>query len=133
MPYITSDEFAKRFSEEELSELTGDDATVFTAAEADAAALIDGYINARYTLPLLVVPQLVKAWSLDLTRFNLWDERSPEEVRLRRDDALDQLVQLSRGTIHLPPDVNGVVPAAGVDVAYYSADRVFTSETLAGY
>lgn len=132
MAYITQSQMAARFGEAEIDELVTDTAT-FTRAEAAAAALIDGYLASRYTLPLTIVPPLVIAWAEDLTRYNLWEERSPEEVRRRQEDALAQLKLLAEGKISLPPGADGTLPAEPAAPAYYSAERVFTSDTLAGF
>lgn len=133
MPYATADDFRQAFSESEFDELTGGDDAQFVSAEAGAASLIEGFIGTRYKLPLVYVPAIVKRWALDLARYNLWDQRSPEEVRLRRDEAMEQLEMLSKGTITLPPDVNGVEAASQINVAFYSAERQFTADTLARF
>lgn len=99
----------------------------------DAASLIDGYLLTRYTLPLVSVPSLVVAWAADIARFKLWDDRAPEEVRKRYEDALAQLKLLASGAMSLPPGSDGAKPAASVVFASYSAPRVFTAQTLAGY
>lgn len=132
MPYALKADFEKAFGEGEFSQLTGDDETIFEAAEIKAAAVVDGYVASKYALPLLTVPDLVKGWTLDIARFNLWDERAPEEVRARYDLALEQLRDLARGLVVLPPTVNGPV-ATDFATAGFKAERVFTSETLAGY
>jgi len=128
MAYLTRAQFEKRFGADELAELT--ESNDFNAAAGDAKSMIDGYLASRYTLPLEYVPALVTAWSADITRFLLWDERAPEEVRRRYEDALSQLKQLSQGLIHLPPDSLGTKPASSIAFAGFSADRVFTSDSL---
>lgn len=133
MPYITQAEFSIAFGEVELEDLSGGEASVFDRAEMSAAATIDGYIGARYGLPLAFVPELVKRWALDITRYALWEERSPDEVRRRYDEALEQLLLLAKGMITLPPSVTGAPATQSVQVAAYSAARVFTAATLAGY
>lgn len=127
--YITEAQFERRFGISELSDLQRD-GNSFGQAEAEASSLIDGYLTTRYTLPLVTVPQIVTGWAADITRFKLWDERAPDEVRRRYDDALEQLTQLSRGQISLPPGSDGVAVATGFDVDGFSAERVFTAETL---
>lgn len=130
MPYITQGEMAARFGESEIDELTGETGS-FERAEAHAAAVIDGYLASRYTLPLVEpVPELVKAWAADLVRYNLWDERSPEEVRRRHETALEQLKLLAQGKISLPPNSDSTLPIAADAPIYYSAERVFTADSL---
>jgi phage gp36-like protein len=132
MPYITQTEFEKRFGESELANLT--ESTDFNAAAADATSLIDGYLASRYTLPLSTVPPMVQSWAADVARYRLWDDRAPEEVRKRYEDVLQQLGQLARGLFSLPPGSDGAKPAGGgIAFGGYCADRVFTSDTLAGF
>jgi phage gp36-like protein len=139
MPYITSAELRARFGEVEIDELAdrlnlgAPDEAVIDRAIADAGALIDAHLSGRYTLPLATTPDIVQSWAADIARFKLWDERAPEEVRNRYDDALAQLKLMAQGVINLPPDAEGVAPAAGVAFASYSADRLFTAEKLCGY
>ena len=131
MPYVTLAEFALAFGEQESDELVADGPT-FVAAETKASALVDGYVAAKYSLPLANVPAIVKGWTLDIARFFLWEDRAPEEVRSRYDLAVEQLRDLARGVMKLPPDVNAP-QASGFATAGFSAERVFTSDTLAGY
>lgn len=131
--YITEAQFERRFGITELADLQRD-GNSFGQAETEAASLIDGYLATRYTLPLVTVPQIVTGWAADITRFKLWDERAPEEIRNRYDDTLEQLTQLSRGQIALPPGSDGVpVASSGFAVDGFSAERVFTAETLADF
>ena len=127
--YIAEAQFEQRFGVAELSDLLSNGAS-FAEAENDAASLIDGYLSTRYTLPLVSVPMIVKGWAGDITRFKLWDDHAPEEVRRRYEDALAQLKLLAQGTIALPPGSDGTPSAPGVAFGGYSATRVFTSDTL---
>ncbi len=128
MTYLSRAQFEKRFGADELEELT--EQNDFNAASGQAQSLIDGYLASRYSLPLASIPPLVTAWSADITRFLLWDDHAPEEVRKRYDDALNQLNQLARGFIHLPPDALGTPASGSLSFAGFSADRVFTADTL---
>ncbi len=130
--YITETQFEQRFGVGETSDLLSNGAS-YAEAENDAASLIDGYLAARYTLPLVSVPMIVKGWAADITRFKLWDDHAPEEVRRRYDDALAQLKMVAQGTIALPPGSDGAPVTAPIAFAGYSSDRVFTSDSLAGF
>lgn len=124
MPYVTSEAFEQAFGQDELADLLarGHD---FTKTESGAASLIDGYLASRYTLPLAAVPEMLRAWALDIARFRLWDDQAPEEVRRRYEDALAQLRDLAAGRISLPPAANGAPAAQAFDFDGYSAPRVF--------
>ncbi len=128
MTYLTRAQFEKRFGATELEELT--EQNDFNAAAGQAQSLIDGYLASSYTLPLSSVPSLVTAWAADITRFLLWDDHAPEEVRKRYDDAISQLGQLARGIIKLPPDALGTPVAGSLSFGGFSAERVFTADTL---
>jgi phage gp36-like protein len=130
--YITEAQFERRFGVGELTDLQ-EGGTSFGQAEQEAASLIDGFLAAKYVLPLATVPAIVTGWAGDITRFKLWDERAPEEVRRRYDDALEQLRDLAAGRIALPPGVDGSQPAAPLEFEAYSATRVFTADTLADF
>jgi len=125
-----------RFGSTEIVELTDRnqsgviDTVVLGKALADADALINGYLAARYTLPLATTPPILTGPAADIARFKLWDDRAPEEVRKRYEDALALLKLISAGTVVLPPDVNGDKPSASTTIEHYSAGRVFTAETL---
>ena len=106
-----------RLSEAELVQLTNDTAggtTIVTAtyesARDDAEAEIDGYIGARYTLPLGSTPALIKRLSMIITIYHLYRRRFaegvPEGIRVDYKDAVRMLERLSDGTMTL-----GVQPA----------------------
>jgi phage gp36-like protein len=141
-PYIDRQGLEQRFGTQEIAQLLDDDrsgteapgeADSLTRACEDATQLVDGYLATRYTLPLVSVPGLVVGWAADIARFRLWDEQAPEEVRRRYEDALAQLKQLAQGLIGLPPGVEGAAPVSGGDMTGFSAERVFTMDTLKGF
>lgn len=127
--YVTQAEFEQAFGEKELTDLLGE-GNDFTKTERAASSLIAGYIGTRYTLPLLTVPDVVKGWALDITRYRLWDQAAPDEVRRRYEDTLQQLRDLAAGKLALPPDVAGTPAAGGFETDGYSDTRVFTADTL---
>lgn len=142
--YIDGTGLRQRFSAKEIDELIGanpdatptpdeGDVEKLNRACTDATQLIDGYLAARYTLPLSSVPAMVVAWAADIARYRLWDEQAPEEVRRRYDDAVAQMELLARGVMALPPGSDGKPAAPPLNFGGYSADRVFTSKTLRGY
>lgn len=132
MAYINEEDFAEAFGQRELDDLLSSGADFERAASA-ANGVIDGYLAARYTLPLATTPELVRAWALDITRFRLWDEQAPEEVRRRYEDALEQLRDLAAGRMSLPPDAQGAQPVAAFETEGYHDERVFTADTLADF
>lgn len=136
MAYTTKAEMTGRFGESEIIELTDRndagvvDVAVLNKSLADADALINSYLGGRYTLPLLTTPDLLKALASDIARFKLWDDKAPEEVRQRYDDALAQLKLIAQGVIVLPPDAQGTKPSTSVGIEFFSQERVFSADTL---
>jgi phage gp36-like protein len=130
--YLTEAQYEARFGEAELSDLQAQ-GTSFGQAENEAASLVDGYMAAKYALPLVSVPKIVTGWAADITRYKLWAERAPSEVRQRYDDAIKQLEQLAKGLIALPPDATGVSSSAPLSFGAFSNERVFTEDSLAGF
>lgn len=115
MPYATQSDLAARFGEAELlqqTDLTGTGAINGQAvadALTDASALIDGYVSARYSLPLAVVPGLLVGVCCDLARYALYIEAVPPIVQQRRDQAIATLRDISLGKLRL--DVGGDTPS----------------------
>jgi phage gp36-like protein len=116
MVYATQQEFIEAFGEQEAIMLTNlDDASALAIntirldrALVDASALIDTYCGARYVLPLSPLPQSVIPYCLDIARYRLDRIRSREDVRLRYEDAIKYLEQVTKGMISLGADLLGV-------------------------
>lgn len=130
--YLTRAQFEQRFGVAETVDLLSNGAA-YQRAESEAASLVDGYVAAKYTLPLLAVPEIVRGWVADIVRFKLWAEQAPEEVRQRYDDALEQLRDLAAGRLALPPGSNGAATTSPFEFDSFANERVFTADTLAGF
>ena len=139
MAYCTRDNLVQRFGQREIDDLLdrdnndSDDTDTLTQTIADADSLIDSYVSAKYEAPLEQVPQIIKYISCDITRFMLWDDNAPEEVRKRYDDAIARLKDIAKGMMKLPATalISIANPSGGVD--YYEEERVFTRDALAGF
>lgn len=133
MPYATQSDLAARFGEAELlqqTDLTGTGAINSQAvadALTDASALIDGYVSARYSLPLAVVPGLLVGVCCDLARYALYIEAVPPIVQQRRDQAISTLRDISQGKLRL--EVGGDTPSvpapSGLAEVVQAGRRVF--------
>ncbi len=136
MAYVTTADLIARFGEEELIQLTSRgvagmiDADVVSRAIADAEAEIDGYLKAAgYTVPLSPVPPLLVRVASDITRYRLYEDASPEEVRRRYEDARRLLSDIQAGRITLVDAVS-----AGSDAPdFITPGRIFTHDTLADF
>jgi phage gp36-like protein len=115
-----------RFGQQEIIELTdrasppsgGLDAAVAERALADADAEIDVYLAGTYELPLPSVPPVLTRIACDIARYRLWDDRAPEEVRARYEDARRVLEAIAAGKVTLGP-ANG--PSG---VQYFAPSRI---------
>lgn len=137
MSYITSAQMVLRFGAEITQLIDRDnsgteDTGVFAAVEADAAAIIDGYLRTVYTLPFATVPPQVVEIAAEILRYKLWGARAPEEVRRRYEDALARLRDIAKGLITLD-DGSATLDTTGLPIEYTERTRTFDDDTLASF
>lgn len=106
---------------------------VIDRALADADAEIDGYVGARYTLPLPTpTPPVLVPIACDIARYRLYDDSVPDVVRQRYEDAIARLKDISAGRLSL-----GIDPAPAANsmggVSVRSPARIFGAEQLRDY
>lgn len=109
MAYATAQDMIDRFGERPLAEVTTDvgdtpDTAKLDLALSDASNLIDGYLQARYALPLNAVPAQLQLHACNIAFYQLLAARPTgdiEDVRKRYDDALAYLLKVSMGKISL--------------------------------
>lgn len=141
MTYAGLQDLVERFGERELAQLTDEaggqaiDAATVARALADADAEIDGYLGARYALPLTQVPPLVLRLACDIARYRLYDDGVPATVRQRYEDAVAVLRRIADGTVTLGVGAAQTPPAAGAGVAVRtrSPERLFGDGLLERY
>lgn len=128
MPYATAQDIIDRYGEDLLLQIADRDhdgevdAVAVERAGNDADAEINTYLAARYVLPLGVVPEVLKRLAADIMVYRLAStaDVATEEQRVRYEDAIKLLLQISKGVVSLglptnetPPSSNGVVFVAG--------------------
>lgn len=133
MPYATRSDLEHRYGEAELIQQTDLAGTGVINVQAvsdaltDASAMIDGYVSARYSLPLAVVPGLLVGVCCDLARYALYIEAVPPIVQQRRDQAIATLRDISQGKLRL--EVGGDAPSvpapSGLAVVVQAGRKVF--------
>jgi phage gp36-like protein len=131
---------ASGVSEAQLVQLTNDDddattvdATRYEACRAEADAEVDGYIGARYALPLATNPIIIKRLSTDITVFRLFRRRFqsgvPPQVQSDYERACKLLADIAKGTVTL-----GVQPAAAANsertAQIVAGARTFSRDSL---
>ncbi|MBB4287744.1 DUF1320 domain-containing protein [Roseospira goensis] len=142
MPYATSTDLIATHGQDWLDRVAdrdGDgaaDAAVVQAALDEAAGQIDAYLGARYALPLVTVPDILRRAAVDLAARLLCthpaDLTEDITARAARADAL--LRDLSSGRAALPAEaVPGAAPGAPPrPVVTAGPPRHFTRDTLRG-
>lgn len=129
--YCTVADLTARFGEDELAALVQpfalDDPEAQVALDLvrqDASAEIDSYLAARYSLPLPTVPPVLSRLACDLTRYYLYDDAAPEQVRQRYEDAIKLLNHLATGVVSLGLPTEDE-PAATGEAAFTTGESPF--------
>jgi phage gp36-like protein len=106
MSYCTQQDLITRFGADELGVVANDgvggiDENAIGRAIDDASALINGWIQAQYALPLATVPPLLNLLACDIARYQLHDQNAGEEIRNRYNDALKTLKDIASTKLKL--------------------------------
>lgn len=135
MPYLTTTEYEARFGTAEAIRLTDRDqsGTVnsddIAAALTDASATVDGYVGARYAVPLSPVPEIIVRITADLARERLHDDSPTDQVTRRADQARKDLEAIAKGIMVLPVE-DTLVAATAIDVPdYETGDNLFDTSS----
>lgn len=109
--FATLQAMRNKFGERELIELTDIEKPYteainmerLNAAMQQANSEIEGYIGARYTLPLQTVPPFLESIACDMARYHastgVMSENSP--IKARYDNAIKTLKEISKGTLQI--------------------------------
>lgn len=140
MTYATQQNMIDRFGEDELIQRTDRaglgviDATVINRALGDADATINGYLAARYTLPLAnPVPEILERLACDIARYALFDDQVIETVEKRYKDAIAYLRDVSTGKAELGLSDTSNKPASTATAQMSSTTPVFRREDSRGF
>jgi len=140
MSYATRQDMIDRFGEEELILLTDRDGSagmivdaVLDLALADGAATINGYIGGRYKLPLATVPEVLVRLNCDIARYQLYDERAPEQLQKRHEADIDFLTALGSGKLSLGVSDAGETEPSNNVATIESAGSVFSRKNSKGF
>lgn len=140
MTYATQQNMIDRFGEDELIQRTDRaglgviDATVINRALGDADATINGYLAARYTLPLAnPMPEILERLACDIARYALFDDQVIETVEKRYKDAIAYLRDVSTGKAELGLSDTSNKPASTATAKMSSTAPVFRREDSRGF
>lgn len=113
------------------------DGTSIDQALVNASAEINGYVGARYDLPLAGPVPILRQTCIDIATYRLANSYAllTEDIRLRFEDAIRQLTSISKGLIALPvdKDQDGVGENTSVRVKTGGPERVFGRDSLEGF
>lgn len=99
---------------------------VVQRALLDADDTINGYISARYTLPLAPVPAVLARVACELARFYLYDDQVTDLIKDRHAANIKWLAEVSKGTVSLGADaVSGVQPTSSAGAELVSGATVW--------
>ncbi len=137
--YATLEDLTRQIPEDLLIQLTDDvgsgviDTAVTNTALETADVEIDGYLGARYSLPMAEVPAVLIKYAVDIAVYNLYSRReAPPENRVKRyDDAIAFLKMVATGRISL--GANDPEPPAADEAMVTASGRIFTRETMGGF
>ena len=139
--YATVQQMTDRFGADMLVALTDRvavatgliDAAIVTKALTDASEVIDGFLAAKYVLPLTSVPGLVADLAQSIAIYKL--HLSDPDPKVTRDyqDAMRALRDIASGQLRIP--VAGLDPAVteGSGVQIVDRERPFTAENMTGF
>lgn len=138
MTYATQSDLTARFGQTELIQLTDRadppleavDTTVLASALEAADGLINGYLEARYPVPLASVPRLIVEAACDIARHRLYVGAAPDIVETRYRDAIRLLEAINAGRLRLGVDATGAAPTPADLVQFEAGQRVFEREAL---
>ncbi|MBI3447215.1 MAG: DUF1320 domain-containing protein [Magnetospirillum sp.] len=138
MAYATYQDMIDRFGSYELTALTDrtgtgePDAAVIGVRLADATALVEGYVGARYRLPLDPVPPSIAGIVCDIARHMLYKDDPSAAVASAYASAMRTLRDVASGVFRL--EAAGIADAAIPNRIASVADKpIFTDDALAGY
>ncbi|OGS90855.1 MAG: hypothetical protein A2Z95_06210 [Gallionellales bacterium GWA2_60_18] len=99
----------------------------------DADSVIDGYLLAKYQVPLSAVPRLIVGIACDLARYALYDDIATEQITQRHKDAIKLLDAIGKGTVNLGGNDSQAQPLDHASVQYAVPGRVVNTTSLEGY
>lgn len=107
---------------------------VVQRALQDADDTINGYISARYNLPLAPVPAVLARVACELARFYLYDDQVTDTVKDRHASNIKWLEGVSKGTVSLGADAaSGVQPVSNAAAELVSNAPVWARDRSGGF
>jgi phage gp36-like protein len=129
MSYASQQQLVDRYGEKLLRQLTDRatppagaiDAAVVDRALADTDAVINGYLQGRYVLPLAQTPELLADTAQSIAIYKLHGTAVADKIKDDYAQALATLRMIALGTVRL--EVAGIEPAANDASGVRTSDR----------
>jgi phage gp36-like protein len=107
---------------------------VVQRALQDADDTINGYISARYTLPIAPVPAVLQRVACELARFYLYDDQVTDLIKDRHAANIKWLESVSKGVVSLGADAaSGVQPVSSAGAELVTGGKVWGRESSRGF
>ncbi len=143
MAYSSQSDLNEIYDNDELIELTDDEnsgnivTSRVTAAITRADNLINAYLRAQHTVPIVSTPELIRNLSTSLASYYLWKRRRKGQIDEEREvtykSDIKTLEAINKGTIK----IDDATSFANTGEIYYSnkttTSRVYTSDELSKY
>lgn len=107
---------------------------VINRALQDADDTINGYISARYTLPVAPVPAVLQRVACELARFYLYDDQVTDLIKDRHASNIKWLGEVSKGMVSLGADAaTGAQPVSSAGAELVSGGKVWGRADSQGF
>lgn len=107
---------------------------VLERALSDADDTINGYVSARYRLPLSVVPSWMERVACEMARYFLYDDQVTDTIKERYTACIATLRDVSTGKAQLGADsTSGDQPTSSAGAELVTGDRVWRRESSRGF
>ena len=126
MTYATRDDLVDRFGETEIAQRERMlPPGAVAQALSDASTDLDGYLSARYTVPVVPVPPTLVRLVCDIARYRLLGDAATDDVRGRYKDAIAAVRDIGAGRSRLPEVAPVAAASESATVDFVSAPRIF--------
>lgn len=109
------------------------DSALVTKALTDASEVIDGYLSAKYVLPLVTIPGVIADLCQSVAIYKL--HTSDPDAKITRDyqDALKALRDIADGRQRIPVAGLDPITSSGSGAQIVDRARPFTEENMTGF